>query len=194
MFLEQNSYNNPGKGWVEVITGSMFSGKTEELIRRINRVKIANQKVVIIKPAIDIRKSKHKIVSHDNKSIDSLRVDEAADIEELVENANVVCIDEAQFFGSDLVNVCDNLANKGKRVIVAGLDMDFRGEPFGPMPFLITKAEFVTKLHAICTNCGDLAQFSYRKVKEETKILLGEKNEYAPLCRPCYIKKNKSNK
>ena len=186
MFLEQYSKEENRKGWIEVITGSMFSGKTEELIRRINRVKIAGQKIMVFKPAMEKRYSTDKVVSHDAKKVESVAVYKANDILKFVKDIQVVCIDEAQFFEKTLTKVCDQMANSGKRVIVAGLDMDYSGKPFGPMPELLVTAEYITKLHAICTNCGELAQYSHRLIPEKEKIVLGEKNEYTPLCRKCY--------
>jgi len=188
MFLEKNGGEVPKKGWIEVICGSMFSGKTEELIRRLKRAKIARQKVEIFKPKIDIRYSVDEVVSHDENTIHSTPVDTASNILLLVSNVDVVGIDEAQFFDNALVDVCNTLANSGVRVIVAGLDMDFTGKPFGPIPGLLAVAEYVTKVHAICMQCGNLAHYSFRKVASEKLVLLGETQEYEPLCRDCYIK------
>jgi thymidine kinase len=194
MFLE----NTPGEkyrtGWIEVITGSMFSGKTEELIRRLKRTQLANQKVEIFKPVVDSRYSNHEVVSHDYNSILCTPVDTAANILLLVSDASVIGIDEAQFFDNGLIDVCNNLADRGKRVVVAGLDMDFKGNPFGPMPLMMSCAEYVTKLHAICMHCGNLAHYSFRKSGAENLIVIGEKEVYEPLCRDCYtlaINKNK---
>lgn len=185
-FLE-NSYDVVSKrGTLEVITGSMFSGKTEELIRRLRRARFAGLKVEIFKPAIDKRYSAIHVVSHDEKSIISMPVDNASSILLLAGAVDVIGIDEAQFFDKSLVDVCRKLANDGIRVIVAGLDMDFMGKPFGPVPDLLAIADFITKVHAICVRCGNLAQFSYRKSAEESIVLLGEKNLYEPLCRRCY--------
>lgn len=165
----------------------MFSGKTEELIRRLKRARFANQKVEIFKPIIDTRYSVEEVVSHDSNVIKSTPVDSAGNILLLASNnVDVVGIDEAQFFDKGLVSVCDELANQGIRVVVAGLDMDFRGKPFGPMPDLLAAAEYVTKVHAICLRCGNLAQYSYRKAADEKLVLLGEKDAYEPLCRVCY--------
>jgi thymidine kinase len=187
-FLE-NSVDNAGKrGSVEVIAGSMFSGKTEELIRRLRRAKFAGLKVEIFKPAIDTRYSEDMVVSHDEKSIMSTPVENASSILLLTSGVEVVGIDEAQFFDNSLVEVCTMLADSGTRVIVAGLDMDFSGKPFGPMPALMATAEFVTKVHAICVRCGNLANYSYRKTKSEKVVVLGEKDIYEPLCRTCYKK------
>ena len=186
MFLENYINNSVKKGWIEVIAGSMFSGKTEELIRRLKRAKIAKLKVEIFKPAVDKRYSIDEVVSHDENSILSTPVETAASILLLTSDVDVIGIDEAQFFDNGLIEVSNILADRGVRVIIAGLDMDFKGNPFGPMPALIACAEYVTKVHAICMNCGDLAQYSHRKSKEEKLILIGEKDEYEPLCRTCY--------
>lgn len=175
-------------GRIEVICGSMFSGKTEELIRRLKRARIARQRVEIYKPAIDTRYSEEDVVSHDATSIASTPVDSARSILLMASEAQVVGIDEAQFFDDSLVDVCNELANSGKRVIIAGLDMDFKGVPFGPMPQLMAIAEDVTKVHAICVKCGNLAHVSHRIVKDEKRVLLGEQDEYEPLCRQCYNK------
>lgn len=164
----------------------MFSGKTEELIRRLKRAKFAKQKIEIFKPAIDTRYSEEEVVSHDSNSIVSTPLDSSASILLLSSDIDVVGIDEAQFFDMGLVDVCNRLANNGVRVIVAGLDMDFRGVPFGPMPGLMAIADDVTKVHAICVKCGDLAMYSHRKVSDEKRVLLGETQEYEPLCRHCY--------
>ncbi len=174
------------RGAIEVITGSMFSGKTEELIRRLRRAQFAGQKVEIFKPSMDMRYSETRIVSHDEKSILSTPVDHASSILMLAGNVNVIGIDEAQFFDNSIVDVCNRLADNGLRVIVAGLDMDFMGKPFGPMPALMGIAEFVTKVHAICMRCGNLAHYSSRKSDEEQVVVLGEKDKYEPLCRTCY--------
>jgi thymidine kinase len=187
MFLENSIRGSKRRGWIEVITGSMFSGKTEELIRRLKRARFANQSVEIFKPIIDNRYSEEEVVSHDSNAIKSTPVDSAGNILLLASNSvDVVGIDEAQFFDKGLAEVCENLANQGIRVIVAGLDMDFRGKPFGPMPDLLAAAEYVTKVHAICLRCGNLAQYSYRKAANEKLVLLGEKDAYEPLCRVCY--------
>lgn len=182
------------RGRIEVICGSMFSGKTEELIRRLRRARIARQNVEIYKPALDTRYSEADVVSHDATSIASTPVDAAASILLLAAEADVVGIDEAQFFDQGLVEVCTALANQGKRVIIAGLDMDFQGQPFGPMPALCAVAEDVTKVHAICVKCGDLAYVSHRIVADERRVLLGEKDEYEPLCRACYNEAMKNQK
>lgn len=188
MFLENTRSEGLKKGWIEVVCGSMFSGKTEELIRRLKRAKIACQKVEIFKPKIDVRYSEENVVSHDENVIHSTPVDTASNILLMVSDVDVVGIDEAQFFDNGLVDVCNSLANQGIRVIVAGLDMDFMGKPFGPMPALLATAEYVTKVHAICMHCGNLAQYSFRKVASDKLVLLGETQEYEPLCRDCYIK------
>lgn len=187
-FLE-NSVDNAGKrGSIEVIAGSMFSGKTEELIRRLRRAMFAGLKVEIFKPSVDTRYSETRVVSHDEKSITSTPVENASSILLLSSGVEVVGIDEAQFFDSSLVDVCTTLADAGTRVIVAGLDMDFAGKPFGPMPALMAVAEYVSKVHAICVRCGNLANYSYRKIKDDKVVMLGEKDIYEPICRSCYIK------
>ena len=192
MFLE-NTVNQKEKfGWIEVICGSMFSGKTEELIRRLKRAKYANLKVEIFKPNVDIRYEDDMVVSHDENEIMCTPVPAAANIPILADGCDVIGIDEAQFFDDEIVNVCNFLANKGVRVIVAGLDMDFKGNPFGPMPNLMATAEFVTKVHAICTRTGGLAHYSYRKAENDNLVLLGETNEYEPLSREAYFKKHQS--
>lgn len=185
-FLE-NSVRVTGKrGSIEVITGSMFSGKTEELIRRLRRAQYAGLKVEIFKPSLDKRYSETRVVSHDSTSIISTPVDNASSILLLAGDVNVVGVDEAQFFDNSIVDVCNTLADNGIRIVVAGLDMDFMGKPFGPMPALLSIAEFVTKVHAICMRCGNLAQYSFRKSDDDQVVLLGEKNLYEPLCRNCY--------
>lgn len=188
MFLENTVNHKEQFGWIEVICGSMFSGKTEELIRRLKRAQFARQKVEIFKPAIDVRYNDEKVISHDANEIRSTPVPAAANIPILADGCDVVGIDEAQFFDDEIVRVCNDLANKGVRVIVAGLDMDFKGNPFGPMPNLMATAEYVTKVHAICTRTGNLAQYSYRKAKSEAIILLGEVDEYEPLSRAAFYK------
>jgi thymidine kinase len=192
-FLENSVRGNGKRGSVEVITGSMFSGKTEELIRRLKRATFAGLKVEIFKPSMDQRYSETRVVSHDQRSIISTPVDNASSILLLADDVDVVAIDEAQFFDNSIIDVCSKLADKGIRVVVAGLDMDFMGNPFGPMPGLLSIAEFVTKVHAICMRCGNLAQFSFRKSKEEQVVLLGEKDKYEPLCRNCYIEAMKKD-
>ena len=173
---------------MEVIAGSMFSGKTEELIRRLRRAMFAGLKVEIFKPAVDTRYSEDKVVSHDEKSIMSTPVENASSILLLASGVEVVGIDEAQFFDNSLIEVCTMLADNGTRVIVAGLDMDFSGRPFGPIPALMAVAEYVSKVHAICVRCGNLANYSHRKIKSDKVVVLGEKDIYEPLCRSCYIK------
>ena len=190
-FLENSGNSGERRGSVEVITGSMFSGKTEELIRRLRRAQFAGLKVEIFKPSIDTRYSEDRIVSHDEKSIHSTPVDNAASILLLASGVDVVGIDEAQFFDNSIVNACTKLADDGVRVVVAGLDMDFMGNPFGPLPSLLSIAEYITKVHAICVRCGSLAQYSFRKSDEESVVLIGEKDKYEPLCRNCYIKEIK---
>jgi thymidine kinase len=174
------------RGWIEVICGSMFSGKTEELIRRLKRAKIANLKVEIFKPAIDVRYDEIKIVSHDENYIHSTPIDNSQTILLMAQDVDVVGLDEAQFFDDQITNVCDELAKRGVRVIVAGLDMDYTGKPFGQMPFLMAKADYVTKLHAICVKCGNIANYSYRVIPREEQIMLGAKNAYEPRCRFCF--------
>jgi thymidine kinase len=176
------------RGWIEVVCGSMFSGKTEELIRRLKRAKIANLKVEIFKPAIDRRYDELRIVSHDTNAIQSTPIDNSQKILLLAQGADVIGIDEAQFFDEELPMVCDELALRGVRVIVAGLDMDYLGKPFGPMPSLLSKADFVTKVHAICVICGNIANYSYRKVPNDDQVMLGELDVYEPRCRICYNK------
>ena len=194
MFLENNINKTPKSGWIEVVTGSMFSGKTEELIRRIKRAEIAQQKVGIFKPKIEKRYSEKNIVSHDAKSIPSIPVTEAKEILEHSNNIEVIGIDEAQFFENDLPEICNILANSGKRVIIAALDMDFNGQPFGPVPALMAIAEYVTKVHAICIRCGNLANYSHRLSAKQKLVVLGEKDVYEPLCRDCYQKSKKRQK
>jgi thymidine kinase len=173
-------------GWIEVVCGSMFSGKTEELIRRLKRAKIARQRVEIFKPAIDTRYDDTEVVSHDESSIHSTPVQNAAQILLYANDFDVVGVDEAQFFDEQLVEVCNKLADGGVRVIVAGLDMDFMGKPFGPIPGLLATAEYVDKLHAICVGCGNLAQYSHRTSDREGLVVIGEQDHYQPLCRQCY--------
>ena len=185
MFLEPH-FKGQRSGWIEVICGSMFSGKTEELIRRLKRAKIANQKVEIFKPKVDTRYDERKVVSHDENSILAVPIEHSKKLIQLSEPISVVGIDEAQFFDLDLPNVCQALALRGKRVIVAGLDMDFRGKPFGPMPDLLAVAEYITKVHAICQHCGNLATHSYRLANDADTVLLGEKDSYEARCRTCY--------
>lgn len=188
MFLENTVNHKEQFGWIEVICGSMFSGKTEELIRRLKRAQFARQKVEIFKPTVDVRYNEDMVVSHDANEIRSTPVPAAANIPILADGCDVVGIDEAQFFDDEIVRVCNDLANKGVRVIVAGLDMDFKGNPFGPMPNLMATAEYVTKVHAVCTRTGNLAQYSYRKGKSDNLVLLGEVDEYEPLSRAAYYK------
>ena len=184
MFIEPH-IRGERRGWIEVICGSMFSGKTEELIRRLKRAKIANLKVEIFKPAIDVRYDEIKIVSHDENAIQSTPVDNSQKILLFAQDVDVVGVDEAQFFDPEIANVCDELAFRGIRVIVAGLDMDYLGNPFGQMPNLLAKADYITKLHAICMKCGNIANISYRKRAEGPQVLLGEKDIYEPRCRQC---------
>ncbi len=186
MFIESPSNKSEKRGWIEVITGSMFSGKTEELIRRLKRATIAMQHVEIFKPQLDTRYSEDEVISHDENAIMSTPVTTAGNILLMSSEVDVVGVDEAQFFDMGLIEVCNTLANGGTRVIVAGLDMDFRGRPFGPMPGLIATAEFVTKVHAICVRCGNIAHHTHRKMKTDKLVLLGEMDLYEPLCRKCY--------
>jgi thymidine kinase len=183
MFLESNVQNSQQLGWIEVICGSMFSGKTEELIRRLKRAEFAKQKTLIFKPSTDVRYSENKVVSHDSNEIISKSVSSSKEIIQLSKDIDVVALDEAQFFDDGIVDACNELANGGKRVIVAGLDMDYEGNPFGPMPNLMAIAEFVTKVHAICTKTGNLANYSHRISKSKDLVLLGEREEYEPLSR-----------
>lgn len=184
MFIEPH-IKGERRGWIEVICGSMFSGKTEELIRRLKRAKIANLKVEIFKPAIDVRYDEVKIVSHDENAIHSTPIDNSQTILLMAEDVDVVGIDEAQFFDDQIMHVCETLALKGIRVIVAGLDMDFMGRPFGQMPNLLSIADYITKLHAICVKCGNIANISYRKTNNAEQVMLGEKDVYEPRCRHC---------
>lgn len=186
MFLENIKHSTSRKGWIEVVCGSMFSGKTEELIRRLKRAQFAKQKVEIFKPQIDTRYHEEKVVSHQGNEISSTPVPASSNILLLANDVDVVGIDEAQFFDMELVNVCNQLADSGVRVIVAGLDMDFQGKPFGPMPMLLASAEYVTKVHAICMHCGSLAHISHRTNANKNLVLLGEIDSYEPLCRDCF--------
>jgi thymidine kinase len=188
MFIEPH-LSGERRGWIEVICGSMFSGKTEELIRRLKRARIANLKVEIFKPAIDVRYDEQKIVSHDENAILSTPIDNSQTILLMASGVDVVGIDEAQFFDDQLPDVCEQLALRGTRVIIAGLDMDYLAKPFGQMPFLLAKADYITKLHAICVQCGHIANYSYRKSSNEAQVMLGEKDHYEPRCRYCYQKK-----
>jgi thymidine kinase len=186
MFIEPNLHGGK-RGWIEVICGSMFSGKTEELIRRLKRVKIANLKAKIFKPAIDVRYHEVNIVSHDTNFIQSIPVNDSLSILQLGKDVHVVGIDEAQFFDESIVDVCEQLALRGIRVIVAGLDMDYTGKPFGQMPNLLAIADYITKLHAICVKCGNIANISYRKTTGDGQVILGEKDIYEPRCRICVL-------
>ncbi|UOQ97488.1 thymidine kinase [Hymenobacter sp. 5317J-9] len=190
MFIEPrvgNRHNAPRRGWIEVVCGSMFSGKTEELIRRLTRARIARQQVEIFKPAVDTRYHAEDVVSHNAARIRSTPVAVPSEILLLAAGSDVVGIDEAQFFDESLVDVCEQLANNGTRVIVAGLDMDYRGRPFGPMPALLATAEYVTKVHAVCVCCGEIASYSYRIAASEDQVLLGETDSYEARCRPCFL-------
>jgi thymidine kinase len=188
MFLETKANRSNKKGWIEVICGSMFSGKTEELLRRIRRAQFAKQKIELFKPAMDTRYAETELVSHDASAMPSTPVHNASEILLYVslDTVEVVGIDEIQFFDEGIVEVCNQLANAGIRVIVAGLDMDYLGNPFGPMPKLMAIAEYVSKVHAICTHCGDLAHYSHRIIEGDKQVLLGEKDAYEPLCRYCF--------
>jgi len=186
MFLEQTGNRTHRKGWIEVICGSMFSGKTEELIRRLRRAEFARQKVEIFKPGLDTRYDEVNVVSHEGTTILSTPVPNSSNLLLLAGDIQVVGIDEAQFFDEGLPTVCEQLANQGVRVIIAGLDMDFQGRPFGPMPHLMAMAEYVTKVHAICMHCGELATFSHRTHVSQELVLLGETDSYEPLCRSCF--------
>jgi thymidine kinase len=188
MFLENTVNHEEQFGWIEVICGSMFSGKTEELIRRLKRAQFARQKVEIFKPIVDTRYHEEKVISHDENEIRSTPVPAAANIRLLADDCQVVGIDEAQFFDDEIITVCNDLANRGVRVVVAGLDMDFRGNPFGPMPALMATAEYVTKVHAICPRTGNLANYSFRKSQNDRLVMLGETDEYEPLSRAAFYK------
>jgi len=194
MFLENTVNYTEQFGWIEVICGSMFSGKTEELIRRLKRAQFAKQKVEIFKPSLDVRYDEDDVVSHDSNKIRSTPVPAAANIRLLASDVQVVGIDEAQFFDDEIISVCNDLANRGVRVIVAGLDMDFKGNPFGPMPSLMATAEYVTKVHAVCTRTGNLAHFSHRKTDNDDLVFLGEVQEYEPLSRAAYFKVTEAEK
>lgn len=187
MFLEQFTEENAQQGWIEVICGSMFSGKTEELIRRLKRAAFAKQTILLFKPRIDDRYATETIVSHQGLTWQAVQVDSATQVLENWRNEQIVAIDEVQFFDEAIVAVCNELANKGVRVIVAGLDMDFKGLPFGPMPQMMAIAEYVSKVHAICVSCGKLAQFSHRTVAQTEQVLVGAVEKYKPLCRTCYL-------
>jgi thymidine kinase len=187
-FLENTGRISGKRGSIEIITGSMFSGKTEELIRRLRRAQFAGLKVEIFKPSLDNRYSETRVVSHDEKSIISTPVDNSSAILLYAGEVDVVGIDEAQFFDNSIIEVCNKLADSGVRVLVAGLDMDFMGNPFGPIPALLSIAEYITKVHAICMRCGSLAQYSYRKSEESQVVVIGEKDKYEPLCRSCFNK------
>ncbi len=177
------------RGWIEVICGPMFAGKTEELIRRVKRCLLANQKVAILKPDIDKRYSSEDIVSHEGRQLKAIPIKDIREAYDLITpDHDVLAIDEAQFFSEDIVNVCTYFANRGLRVIVAGLEMDYRGKPFGPMPFLLAVADHITKLHAVCVQCGAPALFSHRKTQEEDVVVIGSLDKYEPLCRRCFIK------
>lgn len=188
MFLEQIPSEARQNGWIEVICGSMFSGKTEELIRRLKRVEFAQQKLLLFKPAIDNRYHEEQVISHKGSSLEAIPVKSSDEILKHWKKERVVAIDEAQFFDNGLIDICTDLARHGVRVIIAGLDMDYLGKPFGPMPSLLCMAEYVTKVHAICVSCGNLAQYSHRTSKDEGQVLVGAVEKYEPLCRSCYNK------
>lgn len=188
MFLEQFPAEGRQNGWIEVVCGSMFSGKTEELIRRLKRAEFANQQLLLFKPKIDNRYADDKVVSHQGRHFEAIVIEDSSEILQRWNKEKVVAIDEAQFFDEGVVEVATELARKGVRVILAGLDMDYKGVPFGPMPKLLCIAEYVTKVHAICVSCGNLAQFSHRTVGEEGQVLVGAVESYKPLCRSCYNK------
>jgi thymidine kinase len=192
MFIEP-SLAGERRGWIEVICGSMFSGKTEELIRRLKRARIANLRIEIFKPGIDVRYDEQNIVSHDENKVLSTPIDNSQQILLLAQEVDVVGIDEAQFFDAELPYVCDQLALRGIRVIVAGLDMDYLGRPFGTMPALLAKADYITKLHAICVKCGNIASYSYRKTASKATVVLGEQDVYEPRCRHCYFEGDNKN-
>jgi thymidine kinase len=187
MFLEQFTEENTQQGWIEVICGSMFSGKTEELIRRLKRAAFAKQTILLFKPRIDDRYATEAVVSHQGQTWQAVQVDSATQVLENWRNEQIVAIDEVQFFDEAIVAVCNELANRGVRVVVAGLDMDFKGLPFGPMPQMMAIAEYVSKVHAICVSCGKLAQFSHRTVAQTEQVLVGAVEKYKPLCRTCYL-------
>ena len=193
MFLENSAHGNKQFGWIEVICGSMFSGKTEELIRRLKRAKIANQKIQIFKPSIDSRSDEY-IESHDKKKIKSITVKTAYDIFEIGKDFDVIGIDEVQFFDNDIISVCNSLANNGVRVIAAGLDMDYQGKPFGPIPYLLAIAEYVTKVHAVCTKTGKMASYTHRIVDNDELILLGDIKKYEALSRKAFNRLNNISK
>tara|TARA_B110000090_G_scaffold181970_1_gene207759 strand:+ start:262 stop:837 length:576 start_codon:yes stop_codon:yes gene_type:complete len=189
MFLESQINHPMQNGSIEVICGSMFSGKTEELLRRVKRAKFSKLTIAVFKPQVDKRYDNQKVVSHDDNTIEAISIKSAKDILKLIDQVQVVAVDEAQFFDSELVSVCAELANSGIRVIIAGLDMDFLGKPFGIMPKLLAIAEHITKVHAICTDCCSIANHSFRKNTDKNLIQIGEKEEYKPLCRDCFLRK-----
>ncbi len=191
LYSEDHKLETRRRGRIEVICGSMFSGKTEELIRRLKRARFAKQNIKIFKPSVDTRYSSKSVVSHDSNELDSVPVNSSSKIEQFIQDIDVVGIDEAQFFDNGLIPAVNELANRGIRVIIAGLDMDFKGTPFGPIPGLCAIADEVSKVHAICIKCGELALFSHRTVNCKKQVLLGETEEYEPLCRSCYLKATK---
>ena len=190
MFLDQFPTESKQNGWIEVICGSMFSGKTEELIRRLRRAELANQKILLFKPKTDNRYASNAVISHKGSSLDSLVIEKAANVFNFWQIERIVAFDEAQFFDEGILEVSKKLADSGVRVLCAGLDMDFQGNGFGPMPFLMASAEYVTKVHAICVSCGNLAYISHRTVASKEQVLVGAIEKYEPLCRACYTKVN----
>ena len=190
MFLEQFSKDKGQLGSIEVICGSMFSGKTEELFRRLRRAQFANQAILLVKPSLDERYASQDVVSHVGQSWAAVRCQNAQEIKEKWQGEHIVAIDEAQFFDAEIIPICTSLANQGARVIIAGLDMDYLGQPFGPMPQLMAIAEYVSKVHAVCVDCGNLAHFSYRTVSQKEQVLVGAIEKYKPLCRSCYQQNN----
>lgn len=190
MYLDDFQFENRQTGWIEVICGSMFSGKTEELIRRLKRAEFANQKILLVKPKIDNRYDDHNVISHKGSSLKAIAVENSENIINHWNNEVIIAVDEVQFFDENITKVCNDFANKGVRVIVAGLDMDYTGKPFGPMPQLLCIAESITKVHAICVSCGNLAHYSNRTVNEESQVLVGAVEKYRPLCRKCYNESN----
>lgn len=190
MFLEQNTSNANKKGWIEVICGSMFSGKTEELIRRLNRLEIAQQTYLLFKPKKDTRYSQNMVLSHSGLNKNAIPIESSLEAFSHISTQQIIAFDEAQFFDLDFLETVTSLANQGKRVIVAGLDMDYKGRPFGAMPQILAIAEYVTKVHAICKNCGHLAQYSHRNSSDDALVVLGETDKYEPLCRSCFNEKN----
>lgn len=193
MYIEQFPNENHQQGWIEVICGSMFSGKTEELLRRLKRADFANQKYLLFKPKTDNRYEEQIVKSHQGTSMDGINIDVPSDVFQYIHTERIIAFDEAQFFDNSIVDVVEKLANSGVRVLCAGLDMDFQGNPFGPMPSLLAIAEYVTKVHAICVNCGSLAYISHRTVEDQEQVLVGATEKYKPLCRRCHQQEMKSS-